>query len=137
MAVVAPIPRASASTAEAVKPGVRRSRRQPNRMSCSSVSMRVSRPQLDEPIRAMVDCQRLRRETGANPGNRAAGSLQRMLRDQVGGDGAAADQVFLDDLLEDRRGGGGGARAFRGDEGKRAALAGPQGGGFCSEDGPP
>src|SRR4029450_4721852 len=61
MAVVAPTPSASASTAAIVNPGVRRSRRQPKRRSWKNVSM----PGLDGQDDRVVDA--LHAELGGIP----------------------------------------------------------------------
>src|SRR5947207_1342854 len=82
-AVVAPMPSPSASTAATVKPGLRRSRRNPKRISWRTVSMTG----LDGRTRSKV------------------GELlaERMCRDQQVLDEAAADQVLVNDALERRR----------------------------------
>src|SRR5947207_8307029 len=108
-AVVAPTPSASASTADAVKPGLRRNRRQPKRMSCRSWSIsRFSR--------------RLRADRWQVDSMEREALAERPLRDQTLVDNAPRHEMLLDDALENRRIALAIPRALGVDDGNRTAF---------------
>src|SRR5262245_32422045 len=99
IAVVAPTPSARATSAAMVKPGARRSCRQPNRRSCRRVSIECSAA-LDVPADRLVE------QDSADDrcrGLRAGGLSQRTLRDERVSDRPAADEMLLNDPFENRR----------------------------------